>query len=257
MQSAVNRASEQQSRTAEVLAYGSDRSNFINARYLTDAALTEIRAWYDDPIPRPIGLEDFLVPQVARDMGEVLRTLPSWSRYAGIYQGRTGKEERFDDDIPDDAQPTASHQIVRDIPALLEGRTLSAEHRAVLERFFAFSLISEAFQGWLIAATGLKLRRVANIELACYQNSDGIGEHQDLVPGRVLALNFYLDESYDPAQGGHLGLRNAAGEVHHVVPRFNTLSVIPIREDCWHWVEPFRTSGTGRFTVAMGQHLAS
>jgi hypothetical protein len=228
-------------------------TDFVSSEYLHAGKLDELRRWYAAPSPTPLKLPGFLRPEVAEELGRVLASLPNWSHYEGIYDGPNLKTELFDDEIPDGLRGTASHRMVRDIPELLTGSRLNDADRLVLERFFTFALFSPAFQTWLKSFTELALRRVATLEFAAYQDSDGIGEHQDLVPGRVLSICFYLDRDYQESQGGNLGFRNGAGERHAMTPSFNSMSIIPIREDCWHWVEPFHAEKTGRFTIAMAQ----
>jgi hypothetical protein len=231
-----------------------DAAQYIAPHYLRPETLAEIRAWYLDGNPRPLPLPGFLVPEFARDLGAVLRAVPTYSRHAAIYHGQLDKTEFWDAEADADRRVTIAQYVVKNIGALLDEGTMEPGRQRVLERFFTFVVLSDIFRTWLFTGTGLRLRKRTVMEMACYRQSDGLNPHQDLVPGRVLAANFYLDEKYVPEHGGRLGFRNGAGTEYRVEPQFNTLSLMPIREDCWHWVEPFEAPEVGRFTIAVAEH---
>jgi hypothetical protein len=213
-----------------------------------------LRNWYFDDRHRPLALQDFLKPELARSLAAALRAIPTWSRHAAIYGGRSTTTE-FWEEVDPGLDLTATQFAVRDIAALFEEGAMDPGHQRTLEQFLLFSVISDALRDWLKAGTGLSLRRKTLMELAAYRASDGLGAHQDLFPGLVLAVNFYLDENYRPEQGGRLGFRNGHGTEFRVTPVFNSVSIFPLRDDCWHWVEPFTGDSVGRYTIAIGQHL--
>lgn len=229
-------------------------ARYVAPEHLTHAAVDRMRDWYRSDRPRPLALRDFLRPELARSLGDALRAIPTWSRHAAIYQGRSQKTE-FWEEVEPGLDLTATQFVVRDIKALLDEGVMDLPHQRALEQFLLFSVLSDGLRDWLKAGTGLDLRKQTLMEFAAYRASDGLGAHQDLVPGRVLAVNFYLDQDYRPDQGGRLGFRNGSDEEFHVPPVFNSISVFPVREDCWHWVEPFRGDAVGRYTIAIGQHL--
>ncbi|MET7426138.1 2OG-Fe(II) oxygenase [Dactylosporangium sp. NPDC005555] len=229
---------------------------FINPEYLGVEALRAVQTWFHLPDPQPLPLRDFLRPEVADGISGALRTLPSWVRYAASYHGRLDKQEFWGDDADGAATGGPAQYVIRDVAALLDDPALDAGHRQAIERFLVFTVLSEALRGWLLAGTGLELSRHTGVEFACYRDSDGLAPHQDLVPGRVLAANFYLDPAYRTGHGGRLGFRSGSGE-HFVEPFYNTLSLMRIREDCWHWVEPYRGDGIGRYTIAVALQSAT
>ena len=230
-------------------------AQYIAPRHLTGVAFTAVRDWYHAEHASPLHLTDFLVPHLAARLSAALRAVPTWARHSSLIETDQEPMEYWGEEADTAAGVTATQFRVPDIHALFAEGTLATPHRQALEDFFVFTVLSDTFRDWLKEGTGLVLRKRTAMELAAYRNSDGLGDHQDLMPGRVFSVNLYLDDTYRPEHGGRLGYRNGAWEEFHVVPRFNSVSVIPIREDCWHWVEPFSGDGVGRYTIAMAQHL--
>lgn len=228
---------------------------YLSPRYLTESTVELLRDWYHGDEPRPLHLTDFLRPEFARDVGAAMRAIPNWSRHSAKYEGAQGKTEFWDEEVAEQDDITISQFVVRDIHSLLDEGAMAPAHQRALQDFFVFSVLSDGLRDWIAAGTGLALRKRTFMDLAAYRRSDGLGAHQDLVPGRVLAINFYFDEDYEPAAGGRLGFRDGEGHEFHIEPIFNSVSMIPIREDCWHWVEPFAQDTVGRYTIAVGQHL--
>ncbi|MFD8204874.1 2OG-Fe(II) oxygenase [Streptomyces sp. NPDC059695] len=228
---------------------------YVAPQYLTESTVELLRDWYHGEQVHPLQLRDFLRPAFATDLAAAMRAIPTWSRHAATYEGRLGKTEFWDDEVDEQDEVTISQFVVKDIHALLDEGAMDPAHQRSLQEFFVFSVLSEALRDWISSGTGLVLRKHTTMELAAYRRSDALGAHQDLVPGRVLAVNFYLDEEYTPESGGRLAFRNGRDEEFFVEPLFNSVSLMPIREDCWHWVEPFTRDAVGRYTIAMGQHL--
>ncbi|MDQ0797259.1 2OG-Fe(II) oxygenase [Streptomyces sp. B1I3] len=228
---------------------------FIAPEYLTGDFFARMGDWYHGDEPHPLHLHNFLRPELAAAVSTAVRGIPDWSPHAALYEGRMGKTEFWDEEADAGHEVTISQLAVRDIPALLDSGAMDPAHQQVIEQFLAFALLSDTLRDWIKAGTGLELRKRAFMEIAAYRRSDGLGAHQDLVPGRVLAMNFYLDENYRAEHGGRLSFRDGEGREHHIEPVYNSLSIIPIREDCWHWVEPFSSDTVGRYTIAIGQHL--
>ncbi|MEU6522674.1 2OG-Fe(II) oxygenase [Streptomyces sp. NPDC046924] len=241
--------------TLQQSAAVSAAARYIAPSHLTGAAFDSVSDWYRAEHATPLHLTDFLMPELATRLAAALRAVPTWARHASLIEKGQEPTEYWGAEADTATDVTASQFRVPDIHALFSDGVLPPEHRRTLEEFFVFTVLSDAFRDWLKAGTGLELRKRTAMELAAYRNSDGLGDHQDLMPGRVFAVNFYLDDGYRPEHGGRLGYRNGKGEEFHAVPLFNSLSVIPIRDDCWHWVEPFTSDSVGRYTIAMAQHL--
>ncbi|MER7952487.1 2OG-Fe(II) oxygenase family protein [Streptomyces sp. NPDC096079] len=228
---------------------------YVAPRYLTESTVERLRDWYHGDPVHPLQLRDFLRPEFATDLAAAMRAIPTWSRHAATYEGRLGKTEFWDDEVDEQDDVTIAQFVVKDIHALLDEGAMDPGHQRTLQEFFVFSVLTDALRDWIGSGTGLVLRKHTTMELAAYRRSDALGAHQDLVPGRVLAVNFYLDEEYTPESGGRLAFRNGQDQEFFVEPVFNSVSLMPIREDCWHWVEPFTRDAVGRYTIAMGQHL--
>ncbi|WP_380282754.1 2OG-Fe(II) oxygenase family protein [Kitasatospora purpeofusca] len=204
--------------------------------------MTDLGDWFRARPTEPKVYHDFLRADLARAMGEVMRELPVWERYSAV--------QRHEDD-----PPTAGHFVARSLPACLDEGLLPPGHRKALGTFLSFAVMSGALQAWIQEGIGVRLDPGrSSLELASYRAGDHIEEHQDLLPGRILAVNFYLDETYRPGTGARLGYRNEDGREFFVDPLFNTFALIPILPKSFHWVEPYEEPAMGRFTVSIGQH---
>ncbi|WP_158574157.1 2OG-Fe(II) oxygenase [Streptomyces triticagri] len=228
---------------------------FVDERHLTGETWAAMGEWYTAEPGRPFILRDFLRPQWAEAMHTAMRDLPVWSRCATAYINARDSVEIPETDWADHPHRAARHFVARPLSEALQSERVAPEQRRTLEQFLAFAVLTNTLRDWIAAGVGFELEPRTSIELAAYSSGDRIRRHQDLFPGRVMAVNFYLDADYVPGSGGRLGFRNEAGHDELADPLFNTLSIIPVREECWHWVEPFEGTGTGRYTVSIGQHL--
>ncbi|MEV7612806.1 hypothetical protein [Streptomyces sp. NPDC089799] len=228
---------------------------FIDERHLTPAVWQEMREWYTAEPGRPFVLRDFLRPEWAAAMDSAMRSLPVWSRCATVYTGSRDSAEIPEAEWAEHPHRAACHFVARPLGEALQNGSVAAEHRKTIEQFLAFCVLTDTLRDFVSAGTGIPLEPRTSVELAAYRAGDRIRRHQDLFPGRLMAVNFYLDAAYRPGNGARLGFRNEAGTDELVDPLFNTFSMIPVREECWHWVEPFSGEGTGRYTVSIGQHL--
>jgi len=247
--------------TAEFVTHGhidagDPLRDFISAEHLTDEALADLGRWHSQRPWQPRVYRNFLIDDVARSVGAVLRSLPVWSRCATVYRGTQETEEINEPDWADHPDRAACHFVARPLLDVFQPDAMDAASQTALKRFLSFAVIRGDLRTWISAGIGFPLEKRTSVELACYRDGDQIRPHQDLFPGRVLAVNFYLDESYKTGTGARLGFRNEAGDEFHVDPVFNTFSLIPIDSECEHWVEPFTGEGTGRHTVSIGEHQA-
>lgn len=227
--------------------------DLINPEYRSEGFARDLADWYRQVPAEPMHLRDFLKQDFAERMDAMMRDLPIWTTYA---TAATGPHTMEDVDPSEwDAHPRAfaRHLVATPLEdALVPGR-MSDLAADTLKTFLAFAVVGDAFRGWLSGGIARPLSQILSLELAAYRAGDLISIHQDLLPGRIMAVNFYLDRSYVPGTGGRLGYRNEIDREFMTEPLFNSLSMIPIREECWHWVERFTGEGVGRFTVSMGQ----
>ncbi|MER6618289.1 2OG-Fe(II) oxygenase [Streptomyces xantholiticus] len=228
---------------------------FVDERHLTPDTWAAMREWYAAEPGRPFVVRGFLRPEWAQAMHSAMRDLPVWSRCATVYTNARDSAEIQEEEWEGNPNRAARHFVARPLGEALQNGTVPDAHRRTLEQFLAFCVLTDTLRDWISAGVGFPLEPRTSVELAAYRAGDRIRRHQDLFPGRVMAVNFYLDADHEPGTGGRLGFRNEAGHDELVEPYFNTLSMIPVREECWHWVEPYAGTGTGRYTVSIGQHL--
>jgi hypothetical protein len=226
---------------------------FINPQYLTSPALDGIRDWMGSSPSTPLALGNFLTPTTAESMSAVMRALPAWGRVVTAYRNNAETYPIEERDWPQHPDRAACHFVAQPVQALASGAMAAADQQA-LRRFLAFAITTDWLRDWIALGTGAPLGSVKSVELAAYGPGDQITAHQDLYPGRIVGGNFYLDEAYQPGTGARLGYRVTGQGESFVEPVFNTLSLFAIRPDAWHWVEPYRGSGRGRYTVSIGFH---
>ncbi|EDY45765.1 hypothetical protein SSBG_03758 [Streptomyces sp. SPB074] len=152
----------------------------------------------------------------------------------------------------------AVRDVARDIPALFdEGSAYPAKHRARLSDFFVFAGMGPALRDLLKRWTAPGRPLTTNVEFARYRRGDTLGEHSDAESDTLFVLNLYLDPGYREGDGGVLGFRDEEGREHLMPPRFNSVSVMPIRPGCVHWVTSWRADHAGRHTVSIAVVPAS
>ncbi|MFE5589903.1 hypothetical protein [Streptomyces sp. NPDC056549] len=204
---------------------------------------------------RPVHLDGFLPEQQARALGETVRAMPTWETSAVLWNPdrratRPATPEEWRAAAP--GERAAVRDVARDIPALFDdGSPYPAEHRARLSDFFVFAGMGTVLRDLLDRWTSPGGPLTTNVEFARYRYGDTLGEHSDAESDTRFVLNLYLDPSYRAGDGGVLGFRDEEGREHLMPPRFNSLSVMPIRPGCVHWVTPWRADRVGRHTVSI------
>lgn len=225
----------------------------INPEYRTESFKKELADWYVRTPGEPMHLHDFLQKEFADRIHTMMCNLPIWTIHAKAATGPNTVEDIDPAEWDDHPRAFARHLVASPLDEALKPGRMSATDAQTLRTLLSFAAVGETFRSWLSSGVGVPLARKLSLEIASYRKGDLISRHQDLIPGRIMAVNFYLDRSYEIGTGARLGYQNEAGEQIMTDPVFNSLSMIPIREECWHWVEPFTGTGTGRFTVSIGQ----
>ncbi|MEU2771198.1 MULTISPECIES: 2OG-Fe(II) oxygenase [Streptomyces] len=204
---------------------------------------------------RPVHLDGFLPRDEAARLASAVRTMPDWTRSPVVWDEEYRETTPVTLDEFHAAPPrrrAAVRQVAQDIPALFdEGSPYPARHRESLSDFFVFAgmgpVLVELLGRWLAPGSPV----TTNVEFARYGTDDYLGEHSDTDSDTLFVLNLYLDEAYRDSDGGVLGFRNEKGEKTLMHPRYNSLSVMPIRPGCVHWVTPWRRADVGRHTVSI------
>ncbi|MGW5781955.1 2OG-Fe(II) oxygenase [Streptomyces sp. NPDC003863] len=227
---------------------------FVNPEYLEPEARAELHTWHKQGAGGPRTLPDFLRPDFATALGDALRALPYWVRYASVYEGDVRTREVAEEEWDGHPDRAARHYLIRPMLAAVESPDVAEEHRTVLRQFLAFVVTGPHFLSWVASVVGDSLEPRTSFEFTRYGTGDHITPHHDLIPGRVLAANFYLDSRYTDTAGGRLWFRDADGRDHVTEPEFNSFTMIPIRDGCRHWVEPYTGAEPGRYTANLQIH---
>ncbi|MBT2450998.1 2OG-Fe(II) oxygenase [Streptomyces sp. ISL-43] len=227
----------------------------LRAAERTPQELAELGALLSRQPARPVQLPEFLPGEQALRLSETVQAMPTWRSSPVVWNpGRHSTRGVSADEW--DATPAelraAVRDVAQDVPALFdEGSGYPAEYRSLLADLFVFACMGPELRALLDAwvAPGKPLR--TNMEFARYGHGDRLGEHSDAESDTLFVLNLYLDPRYREADGGVLGFRNEDGEEFAMPPRFNSVSVMPIRPGCVHWVSPWRVARPGRHTVSI------
>ncbi|WP_367045596.1 2OG-Fe(II) oxygenase [Streptomyces sp. Je 1-332] len=219
------------------------------------AELASLRRLLTGKPARPVHLDGFLPAGQAARLAGALRAMPRWTRSPVLWDDALLETtpvalEEFRD--APSRRRAAVRQVAQDIPKLFDdGSTFPAGHRAALSDFFVFAgmgpVLVDLLAQWI--APGAPI--TTNVEFARYGTDDYLGEHSDTGSDTLFVLNLYLDEAYKQSDGGVLGFRNEEGEEFLMPARYNSLSVMPIRRGCVHWVSPWRRDSVGRHTVSI------
>ncbi|PNG20695.1 2OG-Fe(II) oxygenase [Streptomyces cahuitamycinicus] len=227
----------------------------------TPGELTSLTQLLTENPARPVHLDGFLPADQAARIAEAVRAIPHWASSPALWNEdllatRPATAEEFHAASPE--LRAAIRQVAQDIPALFDDDSAYAEPlRRGLSDFFVFAgmgpVLVDLLARWVAAEGPL----TTNIEFARYDRGDFLGEHSDTDSDTLFVLNLYLDEAYTEGDGGVLGFRNEQGEEFLMPPRYNSLSVMPIRHGCVHWVTPWLRDRVGRQTVSIAARLVA
>ncbi|MGW5215284.1 hypothetical protein ACWEQO_29855 [Streptomyces sp. NPDC004051] len=204
---------------------------------------------------RPVHLDGFLPPDQADRLAAALRAMPHWALSPVLWDDALRETTPVTMEEFRNAPPrlqAARRQVAQDIPALFDdGSSYSALHRKSLSDFFVFAgmgpVLVDLLAQWVAPGNPV----TTNVEFARYGRDDYLGEHSDTDSDTLFVLNLYLDEAYEESDGSVLGFRNEEGEEFLMPPRYNSLSVMPIRPGCVHWVTPWHRDSAGRHTASL------
>jgi hypothetical protein len=210
---------------------------------------------------RPVHLDGFLPADQAARISQAVRAMPRWATAPVLWNHdrratRPATAEEFHAAPP--RLQGAIRQVAQDIPALFDDDSAYAvPFRRDLSDFFVFAGMGPVLVDLLARWVAPEGPLTTNIEFARYGRGDFLGEHSDTDSDTLFVLNLYLDEEYDERDGGTLGFRNEEGEEFLMPPRYNSLSVMPIRQGCVHWVTPWLRDGVGRQTASIAARPAA
>lgn len=230
-----------------------DCTDLINPKFRTKDFADELFDWYRAKPACPLHLKEVFSSEFAVSMYTALTRLPNWGIHCTASTGPNTVEDVAPEVWATHPRAFARHLVASPLEKALLPGAMPEVHASDIRSFLKFAVMGEEFRGWLSAGVQVDLARIVSLEVASYRTGDLIPRHQDLLPGRIMSVNFYFDQQYKLGQGGRLGYENESGEVMMTDPIFNSLSLIPIREKCWHWVEPFAGNAIGRYTISIGQ----
>ena len=203
----------------------------------------------------PVQLTGFLPDDQAERLAETVRALPQWLASPVLWDdGRlaTRKATEAEWSAAPPERRAAIREVAHGIPALFDdGSDFPAEYRSRLSEFFLFAGMGPALRELLAGWTAPGRPVTTDVEFARYRRDDQLGEHSDAESDTLFVVNLYLDPDHRASDGGVLGFRNEEGEEFLMPPRFNSVSVVPIRPGCVHWVTPWRTDRVGRHTASI------
>lgn len=240
--------------STSTLTYRELWGQWIDQRYIAEETMGGARVWHASRPDRPLVLPGFLRPERAAQLAAVVRSISFWQHVFTVMEPDGSVRDVTNADWASAPEEVRwNHQeIARPFEAFIDPQgPLSVSQRDVIREFFTFAFVGPSFRSWLGSILGVELQQKVSCEVVRYQPTDYLPEHSDTHDDRIVGVNLYLGAGWAEGDGGELGFRNESGAVSTVAPLFNGLSILPIREGCVHWVEPWRRGQPGRETISL------
>ena len=202
----------------------------------------------------PLKITNFFSEHAFAELLECVRNIPNYQRdYSLLTHENEVRSVPYEEWCrTDPAKRWNSQDIARPLADLFSPSAFDdPKHLQTLRSFFQFAVLGDELICWLSKLIGVNLSKKVSCEFVHYREGDYITPHKDTHDDRIIGLNFYLGPEWRKGYGGELGFENEIGERFAVTPNPNTLSIIPIDEQCMHWVEPWRSKFSGRYTISM------
>jgi len=230
----------------------------VDERHRGAAAVAALREWFQRPPVHPLLVRDFLEPSFAHKLAAAIGRLPNWRFHAQVLPSPDSAPVDVEAEeywaFPAEQQ-LAYHDIAHQmIDVVTVPDMVSPEDLLVLRVFFQFAVAGSTLSDWLETFLPYRFNGEVSVEFARYRDGQLLGAHADAVDNRRMAVNLYLDPSYVPERGAHLGYRDETGASSFSVPWFNSATLMPTRKDCRHWVTPYHGASPGRYVIALGFH---
>lgn len=232
----------------------------IAGRWADPSALS-LTSWLWQGRPSPLVLDGFFESGFAVRFHQEVARLASWERQTRVFLGadetidvdeRESRESPAGVAFPGQGPATQRHDYYPDLAAEIDPHSARAVDTRSLRQFIAACVVGSELRDWLSDALAVKVGDRSSFELVRYRPGDQIQPHQDLIPGRVFAVLWYVDPDTARGEGSDLRVTGPGGESWLVEPVFNRLVVIPIRTDYWHEVTERTSQRTGRQTASVG-----
>jgi len=224
---------------------------WIASRYCDPAGIEVLREQIASGRTASDQLLGFLDEERARRLAGALARAPLWTPVWALRDGDAIR--RVDETSFERADPAlrfSRHEQLTLGALLKAGAPLSREDQHILREFLVFALVSPSLRSWVEAILRCPLADWNSHELVRYPPGGFLGEHQDLLDGRLVGVNFYLGD-WAPGDGGVLCVAQTGEAPVRQPPRFNSLSLVHVAPGRSHWVERWTARATGRETFAI------
>jgi Rps23 Pro-64 3,4-dihydroxylase Tpa1-like proline 4-hydroxylase len=225
----------------------SELATVVQAEHLRPDAVERYRAEFQSHPGRFIVLKNFLVPELADQLSEFLRSEGSFETEYGLYS----EEEHAVEEARWSAAP-AEDRFFRygRLVGVLPSFQFSPNSLAYL-RFRTTFQTDDELRSFFEDATGLELARSDDFGSHSMGAGDFMGEHDDSDRNRRLALVLYLSPGWQRGRGGSLRIAGDGG-TWTVEPEYNSLVAFDTLAGTVHFVEPVDQSAGDERRVTIG-----
>jgi|SRR5665213_3162002 len=199
-------------------------------------------------------LPDFFPTDVALELSKVFARLPWQQSFALFNEGTTRIVDETEFRSASEIERFSCSDIVRFTPEVFDQDGLPDIQRRNLERFLVWAVQGQGLRTWIGQALDIDLSGKVSFEFCRYREGGFLSSHADNFGGRLFGLCLYLDQKWVPADGGYLGHKDPNGRTTSLDPKFNSLSLIPIGNGHFHWVDRWFASRPGRHSFSLGLH---
>jgi hypothetical protein len=220
-------------------------ADVVDARHLTDQALTRYRDEFTSHPANLVVLRDFLVADLADRLAAFLAEDAEFYTEYGLYSVEGAVDETAWNAAADDDRFFRMGKLA--------GTRPDARMSPNAMRYLRFraTFQGDAFRGFWSRATGLEL--AASDDFGVHAMSPGhfLRPHSDDNRNRRLALVLYLTPGWQHGYGGELVVNHPDGGSTTVVPEFNSVIAFDVLTNTSHLVRRVAdTAGPAvRFTI--------
>lgn len=207
---------------------------WLNAALVTEQAIAGYRKTLAETCPNHLVIDGLFDPAKLQQVCQVLRQEQAWRSQKHSYSALYVSETKWQ------ITPPSQRFVQRDVwqrQASDERCTVALDFLTFLRSREFMALLSAMFS---VAITDLNLANPAlNTNYFRLGARDFINLHADDSPGREVCMLLYLNEDWQPGQGGELVFAAKPGQPLQLAPLFNRCVLFdPSSAGSEHWVNP-------------------
>lgn len=209
---------------------------WLNAALVTEQAIAGYRKTLTESCPNHLVIDGLFDPVKLQQVCQVLQQEQAWRSQKHSYSALYVSETRWQ------ITPPSQRFVQRDVwqrQAADASGTVALDFLTFLRSTEFMALLSAMFS---VAITDLNLANpVLNTNYFRLGARDFINQHADDSPGREVCMLLYLNEHWQPGQGGELVFAAKPTQPLQIAPLFNRCVLFdPSSAGSEHWVNPLQ-----------------